>query len=290
MVLPVNAPSVTTYTSRRPYLTPAEYLASPTGVDVSQLVVGGTDQQNADALVQTIARASSAIDRFCHQVIAATLDTQSGVYKMKRDGTLWIKLDNTPILQVTNVQIGINPSGLTALTDLSNVWIGKKTVKVPLANLNFPYAPPGFTYGDWFAVVTYVNGFANEILTAGVAQGGNTFTLDSTLGLFPGMMPTFYDPGQTEQVTILSVVGNTVTITGTFAFAHSAGVSVSTMPPYVKEACVLYTNAFVKQRGDDSIVMPSMGSEPSQTESTGGANGSDISLAEALLADLVRTA
>jgi len=292
MATPVIAPTSPTYVSRTPYLTSAEYLAAPTGVDVGQLVVGGTTQQNAEALKQTIAQASSAVDKFCLQIIAATLDTQAGSYRVQRDGVLKIPLDNTPIIQVNDVKVGITPGSLVSLTDLSQVWIDKKVITLPVNTVAFP--PTSGMLGStssMYAVTSYVSGYANCLLTVAVSIGATSFTVDSPLGIIPGMTVSIYDPVDSEQVSVLSVSGNVVTVNTPFQFAHGVGVAVSTLPPAVKEAAILLTTVLIKTRGNDSFVMPPLGSEPSQmTKLDAGSGGPEMSLAMKLLAPDRRSA
>lgn len=288
MATPITSPLIPTYASRTSYLTPAEYTASPTGVDVSQLVVGGTTQQNADALLQTIARASSMVDETTKQVLAATIDTQTGSYRVDRDGYLNIKLDNTPIIQVNDVAVGITPDTVASLTSLTGLWIGKKVIKVPILNRTF--APTGFGSDRLYAVVKYVNGYANCLLTAPAAQGAQTITVDNPLGLIPGLTPTIYDPGASEQVTVTAVNGNTVTLATPLVSAHAVGVSVSALPPKVKQAAVLYTSALIKTRTEDAYEMPTLGGQPSQVAHGSELYGPDVELADWLLMSLIRTA
>jgi hypothetical protein len=128
-------------------------------VDVSQLVVNGTERQNADALTQVIAMASSAVDGFCKQVIAATIDTQTGQYRVQSGGVVKIKLDNTPIVQVNDVAVGWQPGNLVSLADLSGVWINKKVITVPIAGVVFPQQTSRYLSraNRMFAVTSYVS-------------------------------------------------------------------------------------------------------------------------------------
>ncbi len=282
MPVPISAPNVSTYASRSPYITPREYLASPTGVDVSELTLGGNDSDNEDALAQTIARASSWIDTFCRKVLAATLDTHSGLFRVQRDGTIKVPLPNTPILEVVGASTGATPSTISPLADLSNVWIDRKVATIPLSSRGFGSFGIPHT-GKVFAVVQYVNGFANCLLTADASIEDTTITVDSALGVFPGLQMTVYDPGASETVFVASVDGNVITLAEPLQNDHEAGINVSALPPAVKQAAVLKTSALIKTRGSDSYVMPLMGAEPTQTTvSTGG--GSDD---EAIAADLL---
>lgn len=280
----VTSPIVSTYSSRIPYLTPLEYTSSPTGVDTGNLVPTGTTQQNADALAQTIARASNWVDIECRKVLAATLDTQAGRYRVRPDGTIRVPLDNTPILQITQVQAGATPSTMGAVTDLSNVWIDRKVVTIPVFGI-----PVDILSSKLYATVQYVNGYANTTLDATAPANATTLNLTSTLGIVPGQQLTIYDPGSTETVTVATVTATTVTLTGPTVSAHLANVAVSALPPAIKQATVLLTSALIKTRGDDAIVLQETGNgtEHQTMDPTGS---EDVTLAFELLAPYRRVA
>lgn len=280
MTGPAVALYVPTYASRSPYLTSAEYQASPTGVNINQLVVHGTTQANADALKQTIARASSLADSYCYQVLAATLDTQLGRYRVNREGSIKVPLAFTPVVQVSGVQVGPTPSSMSALTDLSNVWVGRKVAEIPLVNLTLGSSSvSGYVY----AAVTYVNGFANTVLSVAATAGQSTFTVDSPLGILPGMPLVIHDPAQTEHVVVASVAGNVVTATLPLSYPHAVDVNVSALPESIKQATVLLTSALIKTRGSEAIVMQAMHGQPSKTASTEDGGMEEIDLAVGML-------
>lgn len=286
---PITNPVAATYASRSPYITAAEYLASPTGVDVSQLVVGQNEDLNEDALNQTIARASSWIDTECQQVLGATLDTQAGMFRIKPDGTIKIPLDNTPVLQIVGVSLGSTFQSIEALDDLTGVWPGRKVATIPVSGYQFGgFAGP--RTGSVFAVVEYVNGFANSLLTEDSMPGDTTLEVDTALGIIPGLQLTIYDPGATETVIVAAVAGSTVTLVAGLQSGHAAGTNVSALPPAVKQAAVLKTSALIKTRGADSYVMPMMGAEPAQTNTGDSGAGDDGRIAAMLLAPFRRVA
>jgi hypothetical protein len=278
---PASALYVPTYASRSPYLTPAEYLASPTGVNVSQLVVGGTAQQNADALLQTISRASGLADDYCYQILAATLDTQVGRWRVTSEGTIKVPLAFTPAIQITNVSVGPQPNMMAALPDLSNVWIGRKVVEVPVWGVNFPV--PGLTTrsssGYLYTAVTYVNGYANTVITGATTAGATTLLVDSTLGVLPGMQMTIHEPGVSERINVLSVTGSTVTLAAPLVNAHTVGANVSALPESIKAAVVLLTSALIKTRGSEALVMSSMRGQPAKTAKVEDGGLEEIDLA-----------
>ena len=285
----VYPPNLSTYTSRIPYITSAEFEASPTGVNVSQLVPRGTPEQNADALAVTISRASGFADTFCRQVLAATTDVQSGRYRIQRTGFLRIPADRSPIIAVNSLKVGFSPSSMSTLTDMSNVWIDRKVVTFPIQTVQMqPLVSALYTDGRAYAIMEYVNGYANTLTTATSAAGVTTLTVDSVLGIAPGMDITIYDPAYTEVVTVASVSGSVVTLTAPLVYAHGVGVSVSSLPPAVKQAVVLLTAALIKTRGSEAIVMNSMRAMPTSTVQSESGGSADISLAKELLLPYVR--
>ena len=271
MVAPVTAPYAPSYASTTPYLTPAEYLAEPTGVDVSALIPGATGAAQTAVLTRVIGRASSFADLFCRKILAATLDVQSGEYRIFRDGTIRVPVDNTPLIQVTGVNLGYVAGQLVALSDLSTCRLGKKVVRIPIGQVAASYLASQFSAaaqarpGAMFADVTYVNGFAHALTAIGSAPGANSIQVTGTgLGIVPGLPLTIYDGAvngtNTEQVVVGPgyVFGSsTVPLASPTLYAHGAGCSVSALPPFVREAVICLTSALIKTRGSDSYVMPS---------------------------------
>ena len=292
VALPVVAPSVTTYASHTPYLTLAEWLAAPTAIDISDLIQGGTAAQQNQAVQDAIERASSWVDRICHQVLAATTDTHSGRYLVNRWGNVKIPLPRKPILEVSAIAMGDNPSSMNLLASLVDVDIGGHgVIDVPA-----PGSPFGSNYGFGIGSrplvrVTYVNGYPNTVLSASAAAAATSIVVTSALGIYPGSALTVYDAiAGTEKVTVASsyVAGSTtLPLVGALVYAHLAGVSVSNLPPVVKQAAILLTSALIQTRGDDAIVLDTMDT-PTKMQSAYGANADAERLAGVLLADLVR--
>jgi hypothetical protein len=286
---PIFAPYVPTYANRTPYITPAEFTSAGTGVNVSAIIPGGTAQANADALAQIIARASSMADDYCQQVIAATVDTVSGSYRVQQ-GVLKVSAPFTPVVSVNQVQVGREPSALETLTDLSNVWIDRKIITVPVQGVQFRggyFARPD----RLFAVIQYVNGWANTLTSDVAGRASTTIPVASTIGIAPGMQLTIYDTGQSEQVTVQSVTPTSIQTVQPLQFVHNTGVSVSALPGFVKQAVILITAAIIKTRGSDAIVMPKLGGQPAEKTSlaTPGTGKSELDRAATLLQPIART-
>lgn len=294
----VPAPNVTTYATRSLYVTPAEFKAAPTGMDVSQLVPGGTPAQQAAALVMQLQRASGVADKICRKVLGATLDTQAGNYVVRNDPDLGavirVPLDYTPIVAVAGASIGSTPSNLSTVTDLSNVWIGKKAVVIPLGT-NSPFG--WRSSGRRFATVQYVNGWVNTTLYSGAKPGDVSVTVTSTLGVMPGQQLNLVNTNNSEIVTVSPsyIPSNTATnvpvplvspVVGTYA----AGDTVTNMPQEIKQAVILIAKSLIKTRGSESIVIASTTSQPEHVTGVESGVTSDMEMAEYLLSDYVRAA
>jgi hypothetical protein len=284
---PAIAPYVPNYASHTPYITRAEFLQSATGVDTSQLVPKGTTAQNNTALDTVIARASNYADNLCNQVLAATSDMQVGTYRMRRDGTIRVPVDFTPLIEVTAVKLGYQAGQLTALTDLSGLWIERKVVSIPVTNVSTPSLSSSFAtvapYGRVFAQVTYINGWANTTLAALANAGASSLTVTSALGIFPGLVMPIYDADLTETtVTVASsyVQGSTtVPLVAPLVNAHAAGVSISALPPAIKQAVVNLTSWMIKTRGAAAMVINSINGGPSKQQKSSGGGEEDYDAA-----------
>lgn len=281
MVNPAVAPYVPAYASRNPYITAQEYQAAPTGVNVSELVPRGSVQDQTDTLNQMIAKASALVDNFCLQVLGATIDIESGRYRINRDGYVKVPVRYTPVVQVNSFQFGSGPASLTAVSDLSNVEVGRKVISFPIYSTYWPNALTldGTVYG----ITQYVNGYANSVLASAATAGATTVTLNSALGVVPGLPLTFSDPGATEMSYVASVSGNTVTLSSPLVSAHASGVSVGALPPVVKEATILLTSALIKTRGAEAIVMSGFRAQPSQATKIEDGGLEEIDLAVEML-------
>lgn len=285
----VYAPNITSYTSRIPYITAEEYKASATGVNVSQLVPRGTPEQNADALDVAIARASSYVDIYCRQVLAATTDIQSGRYRIQRNGYLRIPTDYSPIIAVDSISVGFSPTSMSNFTDMSNIWIDRKTVTIPMQTIQLlPFFSAMYADGRAYAIMQYTNGYACTLTEATSSAGATSITVDSALGIHAGVQLTIYDPSKTEVRIVASVAGKVVTFTEALTYAHGVGVSVSALPAAVKQATVLLTSTLIKTRGSDAIVLNSMSSQPSQKVASEDGGTADSKMAFDLLKPFVR--
>lgn len=275
MTTPAISPYVPYYAETQPYITVAEFLAAPTGVDSSQLIPGGSALQNQAALTTLIASASNYADSLCYQVLAATSDIQVGEYRLFSDGTIRVPLAYTPIIEVTGVRMGWQSNALTTLTDLSAIWFDRKTIRIPVAAMTqLPLVPPVTVASGWgrmFAQVTYVNGYANTTLAGNVPAGATAITVTSALGVLPGMPLTVIDDTEaaTEHVTVAAGYtpgSTTVPLAAALVNAHTGGVAVSALPRAIKQAVICLTAHLVKTRGAESLAMGTVSGGPAGIE------------------------
>jgi len=289
------APSMIRPLFSTPYITPAEYKQAPTGVDVTNLVKGNQSASDAE-LANVIARSCSLIDTyFCGQTLAATVDPDAGYQWVDRDGFIHVHPRQTPIIEVTAFSYGSTPNDLIALSDFSAVAVETSMFHVPLTGgysssagpLQFGMPRPGTrAWCQW----TVVSGWPVTTLAATAAAGATSITVTDATGVLAGITPLgIYDGGQSESVTVASsyVAGSaTLPLTAPLRFPHNqTGVSVSGLPPAVKQAAILITTALIKTRGAAAIVAPAAGQYRSRVQSAqpGGVDSEEFYIAEDLL-------
>lgn len=267
MVSPVIAPIAPSYATYTPYITAADFLAEPTGVDTSQLIPAGSNLTEAAALARLVANASSEADRICQKVLAATLDVESRTYRVQREGTIHVPLPFGPVISVNNVVTGFTANTMTALSDLSGTRFEGNVAIIPVpcaSPLGFRFSPNPAAYarsGRIFADVTYVNGWAHSTLSAATLANAQSITPKSVVGFVPGLPFTLYDGVNTEsaQVAPSYVVGAaTVPLVSPLVNAHAAGITVSALPPFVRQSVIALAKWLAKTKGTKAIVMPSI--------------------------------
>lgn len=251
-----------------PYLTIDEYKQAPTAVDVDDLVGGGSVAINDVELSNNLARASSWVDGFCGQVLAATSDTETMRARVSRDGFLRLHPRFWPVASVVSCSFGSTPQTMTTL-DPTTCWIEQMAVVFPLRASNASFLGPIQFSGNYvpfaeqFVSITYVNGYANAALSSNTSSGVTSLPVSDITGFVPGLRFTVYDGEHTEQLTVASnmTVGSgagNVLLAAATTDTHNANVSVSALPPAVKLATIYMTNVILKSRGNAALVMSSL--------------------------------
>lgn len=288
-----NAYGQTTKLFSTPYLTIAEYKSAPTAIDYSNLVVDSTDPAAQDAeLANVIARASSWVDIFCNQVLSATTEVEQQRVRFSPDGYLRIHPRYNPIVALTALAYGSQPYNLTSYPDCSQAWIEDQSIVMPWAVGNtystagpLSFGLPASPRGQVFVNYSYVSGYANELLLTDSSAGATSITVNDGSGIVAGSRLTIFDGMATESFVVGSGYtfgSTTVPVVGSLVFAHTAGASVSALPPAVKEATILATTAFLKVRGDYSMTMQVTSAVGQASPNTASLNY-DLDLAKELL-------
>ena len=280
---------VTTNTfSERSYLTVAEYKNAPTAIDIDNLVVNGNAQAQDTELASNILRASSYMDEYLNQNLVASQVTETQRVRMNSEGYISLHPFNNPIIALESFEYGQNPNSLYALSDCSTAWFENQQVIIPLSQLLSTFTSQGpLQFGippmgnRIFVKYTYVAGFVNTTLASNATIGNTTITVTSGKGIVAGQMLRITDTLSSEIVYVASTYtygSTTVPLTSAIVSAHLAGVAIGNLPNALKEACILITTAFLKQRGDTSLSM-GISSRPSGSVQGGDLYGTQIKLA-----------
>lgn len=281
----------------RPYLTAAEYKQAPTAVDLTDLIGGGSQAIQDNALGNVIRRASSWMDQICHQVIGATTDTEALRVRVNPQGELIIHPRYWPIVQVNEIVVGPNPNQMTAL-DLTQIWIEQQQIicqpYAPFSTSEGPLQLNGWRgSGEQFVAVTYVNGYGNASLTASVAAGATNLPLDELTGFVPGQHITVYGEDYTDTLIVGSSYvpatgpGNLTLSAATTRASYATAIPVTVLPPVIKQAAINMTSGLIISRGNASLVMETM-SGPARIQTENIAAQGVFDSATSMLADFKR--
>lgn len=245
-----------------PYVSVAEFRASPTWIDSDDLIPGGLQAQQDDELNNVLIRASSWADGYTAQRLGAHVATEQCRARMDRLGRIFLHPSNVPVRSITALAYGANFQNLTLLTDLTQVWVedarGIVVALTPvsaatLGQLQFG-APvtPGF---ELYVQYQYVAGYACTTLTSSAASGqrilqvadSTGFQVPSTalIGTLAGSTARIWDPGIEEAISVTAVAGNTVTASANLANTHGIGVAVSELPAEVRQGIICYAVALL---------------------------------------------
>ena len=288
-----NAYTATTFQFSTPYLTLDEFKNAPTAIDIDNLVFNSQDPDVQDSeLMNVIARASSWIDTYCNQVLAATVETEQQRSRIKADGTIRLHPRYNPIIALLTFNYGNPNTQLQSLPDCSIAWIEDSQIIVPYASASTTYSSQGpLQFGfptsprqEVFLNYQYVCGYTNTTIASATATQ-SSITVANGIGFIAGQMLKIYDGMYSENVTVASTYtfgSTTVPLVSALQYTHNAGVSISALPPAIKEAAILVTTAFLKVRGDSAMAM-AITTRPGGGLDQADKLGDEIALAKQLL-------
>lgn len=250
-----------------PYLTPAQFAAFPTWLDLDNLVPGGLASLQVTELAEVLLTASSWADSVldgmrlgAHYVTGETLTTRALF------GRVRLHPRDIPVCAVTELSCGWDPDNLSAV-DLTKVPLrddghGRWMTFHPQGAM--PLAGPGLRSGgqrgdgriyvDW----SYAAGFATTTFAEPVAAAADSVMVADPTCIMPGLSLRVFDEGQdqggaTDVLTVdASYVPQVPTVPptateiplapgGGATFAHDAGVGVTGFPRKALQAVVVYT-------------------------------------------------
>lgn len=290
-----DAINPTTHQFSTPYLTIQEYKNAPTAIDIDNLVFNNIDPDAQDnELANVISRASSWIDTYCNQILGATEETETQRTRISSDGYIKWHPRYSPVIALTHLEFGNPSTNLITAQNIQSAWIEDQQILYPYAMMSSLYTSQGpLQFGTAFnqgitvyIKYKYINGYVNTLIDTAIA-GNSSLTVTSGLGITAGQQLKIYDGIYSETVTVddsYVFASNTVPLKAPLYYSHNPGVSISALPPAIKEACILATTAMLKIRGDASLTM-GVGTLPNQS-STSQINeniGSDMSMAMDLL-------
>lgn len=294
----------TSYELRTPYITTAEYNNAPTAMSTDNLV-GGSPLSNLIALQETIGRASSWVDQYCcgfSGTLAATVEIENARVWGSYRNTLTVHPRWFPILEVQAFSYSAIPGGLASGGSAASVVPSGSITVYPTEfevaptgaigwggfGLNLNSAPGGIMRRiEYDCQWQYVVGWVQTTLSASVAAGATSIQPLSVTGLYPGTMLTLYDLPNDEQIQVSQsyVPGSSVVpFANPLQYDHSTTATISNLPPAVKQAAILATTAFIKQRGSGALMVTDI-SSPVTTMDRGSPqhSGADWWQAEELL-------
>lgn len=266
MVQVANSINPATQQLSIPYLTTTEFRNAPTAIDIDNLVFNSSDPDVQDSeLANVIARASSWIDTHCNQILGATSTTEQQRSRISGDGYIKWHPNYNPVIALTDLWYGYPSTNLYHVTDVSSAWIENQEILFPYASMGSLFTSQGplqfgfpSTQGQpVFLKYTYVNGYANDVIVTAVA-GQSSLVVKSGVGITAHDSLKIYDGMYSENVTVAEsyVFGSaTIPLTTPLLYSHNAGISISALPPAIKEAAILVTTAMLKVRGDNSLTM-----------------------------------
>lgn len=258
-----------------PYLTRDQYRCSPTGMDTQSLIRGGTQADQDAELDRIIRQATGWCDGCAEQPLTAQATTEPMRAPVGADRVLRLHPRQHPVVSVTGISFGPDPANLSALADLSSVWVEDQSVIAPMTSLlaggwtgplQFGTARPGSRV---FVSLSYVAGYAVTVLSGPLMGTETVIPVRDVTGFFPGQQvrveqggaPSGAGSGQTPLTSAVVLVqsintaGSTVTLTKPIGSAFASGAAFTAMPEEVEQACVYVVTGLLKQRGAGALTM-----------------------------------
>lgn len=293
-----------------PYVGLTEFKASPTWMDLDNLIEGGIQAQQDGELYNQLLKASAWADNFVMMPLRAHYQVEDLICRVDARGRIFIHPSHAPIKSVAAVSFGCDLSLMQTVSLTDAVWVqDRRGIIVALSGINGQWASslqfgPAPSYStEVYVQVEYVAGYAHGVIQTATAANAQSITLDSALG-FNGPSTSFagtsygasvariWDPlnptantGGEEAATVQSVNNNTITLASTLANAHAVGANVSELPAEIKQAITQYAcGLMLREAVENDMPYPGSPGPSSRQSEAGGVAGGLIGEAEKCLA------
>lgn len=257
------------------YITCEEYRAAPTALNTNNLVPGSPQTDQDNELAGLIARASRWIDNTARQPLYATQTAnQNEQARCDSQGFVVLKARQDRVKSVDAFAWGPNFLQLSALTppiSATQYFVEENRTLMSLVasgvqwtgSLGFLATPANGTVTvSW----SYTAGWVTTRLAAAAASGATSVTVELATGIQPGLVARTVagDAQANVQVASTYTAGSTtVPLMSPLAAAQPAGAWFGEVPDDIKEACILATTHYIKQRKGAGFTI---GSKSSNTQ------------------------
>lgn len=248
--------------NEQPYITLGEYKNAPTSIDYDNLVVGGNANAQDAELSRVILRATSYLNEYLNQDLHAESVVETQRLRMGTNGFIYLHPNKNPIISLSSFQYGVTPQYLQTLQDPSQCWFENQQIVIPLSQINTTYTSQGpLAFGAYgprqplFVKYNYIAGYVNTTCVG--TAGASSIVVANPSGILPGEVYRIINGANAESVEVDNsyVYGSsTVPLVTPLTKTHN-GAGFSNMPFAIKQATILMTTAFIKQRGDNSLTM-----------------------------------
>lgn len=254
----------------RPWLTPAMFRGYPHWLDLDDLLQGFPGPAQDDAVADNLL---AATDWAVGELGDMRLDGHlvSGEERRARilpDGRVKLLPRDVPLRAVISLSVGPDPS------DLSPLPLPDATMQVTSGGRVLSFRAPASLRRrcrEVFVTWSYLAGYPLALLTAPVAGGASSVTVDDPASILPGDVLRCYDPGVTENFTVASScvpvlptwppAATSIPLAAAAQHSHLAETGVTGFPRRALQAVIAYTVALL-MREDVSDQEPASGFGP----------------------------